>query len=162
MIAAEAVPDSEFQWASIHFGHYGMYLAVFFTVLFIFTRVIEGSEKLAKYIPLVGKRLRERGRRKEEASADRVAEKVMERIDPPDVSHRIIALEERLDVLEQKDDVSHAWRTYDSAWHCEDELERTESGLAIKPRLTFRDFAQKYYSGLRYINGSWKKLEDIN
>lgn len=161
---ADGAPDSEFQWLTSHLSH-GQVLIVGCILggLFVFTRIVEGSEKIAKYVPLVGKKLRERGEKREKNRADQMrtqAEAVISEMEPPDYGDKIATLEGRIEVLEQRDDVTHDFHVYDESWHREDELERTESGLPIRHRLTFRDFAAKWYAGMRFHNGLWHDLKE--
>lgn len=166
MIVAEG---SEFEWLASHLPHSSVWVIFIVVGVFALGRVVEGSEKIAKYIPLVGKKLHARHAKKEESRrklAREEAEAAIAELEPPDYAHRVdhleqsnAKLEERLDVLEQKDDLAHAWRVFDALWHEEDELERVENGQAIKPRLTFREFAARYYAGERFRNGKWIKPE---
>lgn len=153
-----AAPDNEFQWFTAHLGHYSLTVIAVLSVFLVITRIIEGSEKIAKYVPIVGRALRARGERREQKAAERVTEAVIAQIEPPDYAAKVDRLEERIDALEQRDDVASAWRIFDSLWHEEDEMERIEKGHPIKPRLTYRDFAAKYYAGERYFNGVWTKI----
>lgn len=164
MILAEG---SEFEWLASHLPNGGVWIVIILAALFFASRVIDGSEKIAKYIPLVGKKIHARSERKKEARrklAREEAEAAIAELEPPDYAHRVehleqsnAKLEERLDLLEQKDDVAHEWRCVDEIWHRDDELERAENGHPIKPRITFREFAARWYAGERYRNGMWVK-----
>ncbi len=167
MILASSDPTSVvYDWIGHHLSpNQFLILAAVGCGLYALIKVVEGSEKLAKFVPLIGRKMRQRAEEKIEArkefTRDQVKEVIAE-LEPPNYAEKVDKLEQRIDVLEQKDDVAHAWHVYDEAWHRDDELERTENDLPIKPRLTFRDFAAKWYSGFRWRNGTWLDSKDDN